>query len=94
MSQRSDWKERIALSLRVGAIVTVLGFVVFAAEQRLAHDAAPLDAIVSEAMLPVATPQATAENGPASSAPPSGDYYFPAQFPAPAGEVEAQPSTF
>ena len=45
MSRKSSWNERIALSLRVGAIVTVLGFVVLAAEQRLAQDVSPQETI-------------------------------------------------
>ena len=49
MSKRSGWDaEKIGLSLRVGAIVTVLGFVVLAAEQRLANDVSPQEIIAAE----------------------------------------------
>jgi len=93
MSQRSDWKERLALSLRVGAMVAVLGFVMLAAEQRLAHDISPVEAVASEAALPIATPQELAAQPAPAATSPSVDY-FPSHFREPTGEPETQPPTF
>jgi len=98
MSQRSDWKERFALSLRVGAMVALLGFVVVAAEQRLARGISPVEVVASEAGVPVATPDPAAQTAPTAkpapaATPPSVDY-FPSHFPAPTGEPEAQAPTF
>src|SRR5215831_7742485 len=98
MSQRSSWSERIALSLRVGAIVTVLGFVVLAAEQRLAQVVSPQEVIAAE----TAPNFAPANAGPAAAkaaeeeraALKDNDDYFPSHYPAPKGEAEAQPDSF
>jgi len=49
MLRKSFWDtEHIGLSLRVGAIVTVLGFVLLAAEQRLAQDVSPQEIVAAE----------------------------------------------
>jgi hypothetical protein len=93
MSRKSSWSERIALSLRVGAIVTVLGFVVLAAEQRLAQDVSPQEIISAE----TAPGFAPAESRIASVKPVAqqqNDDYFPSHFPEPQGEPAAQPDTF
>jgi hypothetical protein len=100
MSQKTTWSERIALSLRVGAIVTVLGFVVLAAEQRLAQDVSPQEVIAAETAPNFAAARPTAS--PAQSAawpaqPPKAEQsvdYFPSHFAEPKGEAEAQPPTF
>jgi hypothetical protein len=96
MSHRSDWKERFALSLRVGAMVALLGFVVLAAEQRLGHDISPVEVAAGEAALPFATPQPVPQPEPAATptATPASPDYFPSHFPAPTGEDDAQPPTF
>src|SRR5215472_19388038 len=98
MSRKSSWSERIALSLRVGAIVTVLGFVVLAAEQRLAQVVSPQEIISAEAApnfaaaSPAPVPaQAILEQ---RAAPKDSDDYFPSNFPEPKGEPEAQPDSF
>jgi len=93
MSRKTAWNERIALSLRVGAIVTVLGFVVLAAEQRLAHDVSPQEIISAETAPNFAPAQPTASPAPTAKAEQSVDY-FPSHFAAPKGEPEAQPDTF
>jgi len=95
MSRKTTWNERIALSLRVGAIVTVLGFVVLAAEQRLARDVSPQEIISAETAPNFAPAQSTASPAlaPAAKAEQSVDY-FPSHFAAPKGEPEAQPDTF
>jgi len=80
--------SRIVASLKVAAMVTVLGSLVLAAEERLAAQLSP------EQGVPVATAPAL----PASTADRSGDRtavdYFPARFPAPSGETAELPPTF
>ncbi|HSS69917.1 MAG TPA: hypothetical protein VLQ46_04605 [Casimicrobiaceae bacterium] len=99
MSRKTAWNERIALSLRVGAIVTVLGFVVLAAEQRLAQDVSPQEIIAAEAApnfaaQPAASPAlSAAPRAQPAKAEQSFDY-FPSHFAEPKGEAEAQPPTF
>ena len=99
MSRKTAWNERIALSLRVGAIVTVLGFVVLAAEQRLAQDVSPQEVIAAEAapnfaaQLAASPAQSVASRAQPAKAEQSVDY-FPSHFAEPKGEPEAQPPTF
>jgi hypothetical protein len=98
MSQKSSWNERIALSLRVGAIVTVLGFVVLAAEQRLAQVVSPQEIVAAEAApnfapaTPAAAPVQTASEQ--RTVQKDRDDYFPSHYPEPKGEPEAQPDSF
>ena len=94
MSRKSSWSERIALSLRVGAIVTVLGFVVLAAEQRLARDVSPQEIISAEIAPSFAPAQATAAPMKPVAQQQNDDDYFPSHYPAPKGEPEAQPDAF
>jgi hypothetical protein len=93
MARKATWTERIAISLRVGAIVTVLGFVVFAAEQRLTRDVSPQEVIVAETAPNFAPAQPPASLAPPVKAEQSVDY-FPSHFAAPKGEAEAQPPSF
>ncbi len=100
MSRKTAWNERIALSLRLGAIVTVLGFVVLAAEQRLAQDVSPQEIIAAEtapnfaAAKSAASPaQSAASLARPAKAEQSFDY-FPSHFAEPKGEAEAQAPTF
>jgi len=99
MSRKTAWNERIALSLRVGAIVTVLGFVVLAAEQRLAQDVSPQEIIAAEtapnfaAVQSAVLPAQSAASLRPAKAEQSFDY-FPSHFAEPKGEAEAQPPTF
>jgi hypothetical protein len=82
MSRKSVWDaENIGLSLKVGAIVTVLGFVVFAAEH-WANDVSPQE-ITAVAAAPsfAPTPAANAD-------------YFPSHFPEPTGDPQPLPSQF
>jgi hypothetical protein len=92
--RKSSWSERIALSLRVGAIVTVLGFVVLAAEQRLTQVVSPQEMISAETAPNFAA--APSADSPALSAVKTeqGSDYFPSHFPAPKGEAAPQPDTF
>jgi hypothetical protein len=93
MARKATWTERIAISLRVGAIVTVLGFVVFAAEQRLTRDVSPQEVIAAEAAPNFAPTQPSASPAPPAKAEQGVDY-FPSHFAAPKGQPEAQPDTF
>ena len=74
--------SRIITSLKVAALVTVLGTGIIAAEQRLTAASA------------LHTVAASSQVAPANSGEPAVPYYFPAQFPAPQGEVEELPPTF
>jgi hypothetical protein len=75
----------VVTSLKVAALVSVLGAVVLAAEHRL--EVAPNATIARQT---VAFPDAKAERG-AEQAPVD---YFPAHFPPPSGPVAEQPSSF
>jgi hypothetical protein len=81
--------RRVAASLKVVALATLLGTVVVAAERHLAFKVSPDEAVAAAA--------APAYPG-APAAPASSDgsdlYYFPSQFPEPTGEPAAQPPTF
>ena len=94
MSRKSSWSERIALSLRVGAIVTVLGFVVLAAEQRLARDVSPQEVISAEMAPGFASAESTSAPVKPVAQQQNDDDYFPSHFPAPKGEPTAQPDSF
>jgi hypothetical protein len=72
MSQRADWKERVALAIRVGAIVTILGFVALSAERRITHDISTIETVAGEAALPIATPDPLARSAPETVAPGGG----------------------
>ena len=75
----------VVTSLKVAALVSVLGAVVLAAEHRL--EVAPEPTIARPT---VASPASKAERG-TEQAPAD---YFPAHFPPPSGPVAEQPSTF
>ncbi|HEV3239670.1 MAG TPA: hypothetical protein VG429_04650 [Casimicrobiaceae bacterium] len=79
--------NKVVTSLKVAALLTVLGAVVLAAGQRLGPDISPG---VPAAASTVPAPQSPADGG----AQPVATNYFPAQFPAPSGPVAEQPPTF
>jgi hypothetical protein len=84
----------IVTSLKVVALVTVLGTVVLAAERHMATRVSPEEIINAEqapARL-MSAPPAAAPVSPADTAAP--DAYFPSQFPEPSGPAEEQPPTF
>jgi hypothetical protein len=93
MSRKTAWNERIALSLRVGAIATVLGFVVLAAGQRLTRDVSPQEVVAAQAAPNFAPAQPAGSSAQPAKAEQSVDY-FPSHFAAPKGEPEAQPDPF
>jgi hypothetical protein len=79
--------SRIVTSLKVAALVTVLGSLVLAAEERMATPISP------EQSVPVATAPAVPAS-PADRSEWAATEYFPARFPAPSGEAAALPPTF
>jgi len=84
--------DRIVTSLKVVALVTVLGTVVLAAERELATKISPEEMVAADIGPPhaVSTPKpATAT--PTESAPAD---YFPSHFPAPKGEPAEPMPTF
>jgi hypothetical protein len=84
--------RHVMTSLKVAALVTVLGTVVLAAERHLATVVSPEETIVTD-MAParMASPAAQRSAAPATEAPAP---YFPSQFPEPTGEPAVQPPTF
>ncbi|HUH92435.1 MAG TPA: hypothetical protein VL742_04720 [Casimicrobiaceae bacterium] len=79
----------MAASLKVVALATLLGTVVFAAERHLAVRVSPDEAVAA----------AAAPAGLGAPASPMGSegkdfYYFPSQFAEPTGEPSEQPPTF
>jgi hypothetical protein len=86
LNESDSGLTRVVTSLKVAALVVVLGSVVLAAEQRKATDTAPGNT--------VAAVVAPAQSAPGSVAQAAAAAYFPAQFAAPSGPVEEQPPTF
>lgn len=84
--------KRIVMSLKVAALVTVLGTVVLAAERQLTTEVPP-EGIIGTEVTPAqfADPAKSAPAAPANNAPTD---YFPAQFPEPKGEPAQQAPTF
>lgn len=78
--------SKVVTSLKVAALVSILGAVVLAAEHRLDSRIYP------EQIAAAAT--AVSGNAPAASGRQDSDDYFPAHFPAPSGSVADQPPTF
>ncbi len=85
LSKSFSGMTRVVMSLKVAALVSVLGAVVLAAEHRL--DVAP-DAAIARPT--IASPDSRGERA-TEQAPAD---YFPAHFPPPSGPVAEQPSTF
>jgi hypothetical protein len=79
MLNKSPWVlKRVVMSLKVAALVTVLGTVVLAAERQLLTEVSPEAA--------PGAPAASEQQAPAD--------YFPSQFAEPKGEPAQQPPTF
>ncbi len=86
--------RHLVTSLKVVALVTVLGTVVLAAERHLATRISPEEVIATDmapSHIASPAPAATGSGAPAQAAP---EAYFPSQFPEPTGEVAPQPPTF
>jgi hypothetical protein len=90
LKQSPSALKRIVMSLKVAALVTVLGTVVLAAERQLAMGVVP-EAVVAAA--PAYAPPVSA-SAPAIATQQAPADYFPAQFPEPKGEPAQQPPTF
>jgi len=87
LNETPSGSTKIVTALKVAALVTVLGSVVFAAEHRLAS-VVPHEQTIAAAT--VTAHQASAD-GAAQQAPID---YFPARFPAPTGEPSEPMPTF
>jgi len=87
LTESSSGMTKFATSLKVAAMVSILGAVVLAAEQQW------VTAIPSQESAPSAsvTPRDGNAGSAAQQAPSD---YFPATFPAPSGPVAEQPPTF
>ena len=88
LNETPSGSTKIITALKVAALVTVLGSVVFAAEHRLAG-VAPHEQTIAAAI--VTAHQASAADVAAQPAPID---YFPAWFPAPTGEPSEPMPTF
>lgn len=87
LNESTQGLARFVTSLKVAALVVVLGSVVLAAEQRLATVDLPGQ--------PIAAGTAPASRAaPDGGAQPTATDYFPARFPAPSGTDAEQPPTF
>ena len=87
LNETPSGSTKIITALKVAALVTVLGSVVFAAEHRLTS--VPHEQTIAAAT--VTAHQASAADGTAQQAPID---YFPARFPAPTGEPSEPMPTF
>ena len=88
LKETPSGSTKIVTALKIAALVTVLGSVVFAAEHRLVS-AVPHEQTI--ATVTVAAHQASAADGTAQQA---AIDYFPARFPAPTGEPSEPLPTF
>ena len=86
LNETPSGSTKIVTALKIAALVTVLGSVVFAAEHRLVS-AVPHEQTIAT----VAAHQASAADGTAQQA---AIDYFPARFPAPTGEPSEPLPTF
>jgi hypothetical protein len=86
--------HHVVTSLKVAALVTVLGTVVLAAERHMATRVAPEEVVATD--LAPARIGAPAKPAPQAAAPAQSpaDTYFPSQFDESRGESSEQPSTF
>jgi hypothetical protein len=87
LTESSSGMTKVVTSLKVAALVSILGAVVLAAEHQLPATTPPEQTAPSVRVTPLDGKTDSA----AQQAP--GDY-FPAHFPAPSGPVAEQPPTF
>jgi hypothetical protein len=86
LNESSSASDRIVTSLKVAALVTVLGSLVLAAEQRLATPISPEQSVATAPALPASTADSAGQQAAID--------YFPARFPAPSSEAAELPPTF
>jgi|HubBroStandDraft_3_1064219.scaffolds.fasta_scaffold2049748_1 hypothetical protein len=87
LTESSSGMTKVVTSLKVAALVSILGAVVLAAEHELDR-VVPAEQTAASAII---APQDGSAN---SRVQPAASDYFPAQFPAPSGPVADQPQTF
>jgi len=86
--------HHVVTSLKVAALVTLLGTVVLAAERHMATRVAPEEIIATDvAPARLASPAPASPKAPAQARPAQEDY-FPSHFDESKGEAAEQPSTF
>ena len=85
--------HHVVTSLKVAALVTVLGTVVLAAERHLAKQVSP-EAVSATDFAPSRGPSASTPKTAAPQVKPEAEDYFPSQFDETKGKVEEQPPTF
>ncbi|HZI84769.1 MAG TPA: hypothetical protein VFF44_12705 [Casimicrobiaceae bacterium] len=86
--------RHLVTSLKVAALVTVLGTVVLAAERHRAAQVSPEEIVATDTAPNHVGSQAPSAGSAAAPAGVAPEAYFPSQFPEPTGEVAAQPPTF
>jgi hypothetical protein len=86
--------HHVVTSLKVAALITVLGTVVLAAERHLARQASPEQIIATDAAPAGPVSPAISPKTSAPQAQPAPDDYFPSHFDESKGETSEQPSTF
>jgi hypothetical protein len=87
LTESSSGMTKVVTSLKVAALVSILGAVVLAAEQQLATPIPPEQTLQSASL----TPRDGKTDSAAQQTPSD---YFPANLPAPSGPVAEQPPTF
>ena len=86
--------NHVATSLKVAALITVLGTVVLAAERHMATQISPEEVVATDlAPARIASP-APAAKAAAPQVQPAQEDYFPSHFDETKGEVAEQPPTF
>jgi hypothetical protein len=88
LNETPSASTKIVTALKVAAVVTVLGTVVLAAEQRL------VTAVPHEQTIAAGTAMAHQAPAPDGTAQQAATDYFPARFPAPTGQPGEPTPTF
>jgi hypothetical protein len=85
--------HHVVTSLKVAALVTVLGTVVLAAERHLARQVSPEEVSATD-IVPGLGPPASAPKAAAPRVRQEPEDYFPSHFDETKGKIEEQPPTF
>ena len=86
--------HHVVTSLKVAALVTVLGTVVLAAERHMAARVSPEEVVATDLAPARLAPSPPASKAAAPQAQPAQDDHFPSHFDESKGEVAEQPPTF